>query len=239
MSFHANGTLLGGNNRPNRPLDWTTEPGTILHHMIDWAVLREFWNRLVTEGRQAAMERYLEIADFEGNAHWIVGEVLGGRIHQVRDSNRMAYDSLAMALCWQAYNLFEGPPWQFRPQHSQDPAVYLQHFANVGANTFDFPIVVPPHGFRANTLYRAFMQMAAFNTGGGQGAMQACLDLLESVCELDVIPACDINWFALPRAQFLGLTPLQRQRFFRACYRHGWQPSDAQVNAAYAEATAH
>jgi len=239
MSFHANGTLLAGSdNRPNQPLGWCNEPGASLHHMIDWAGLRDFWNRLVRDGRQAAMERYVSIVGFEGNAQWIVNEVVNGRIYAVRDSDRMAYDSLDMALCWQCYNLFEGPPSGFRPAHSPDPGEYLRHFADLGANSFDFPIVVPPHGFRANTLYRAFLQMAEFNRSGGEGALRLCLDLLESVSDLDVIPAYAVNWFGLPKAQFLGLTPVQRERFFRACRRHGWRPSDEQVNQAYAEATA-
>jgi hypothetical protein len=238
MSFHADGTLLGGRFRPNRPLGWVEEPGATLHHMIDWAALREFWNRLVRDRRQAAMERYVWIAGFEGDAAWIVGEVLNGRIYQVRDSDRMAYDSLAMALCWQCYNLFEGPPYEFRPAHSPDPGQYLLHFADLGANSFDFPIVVPPHGFRANTLYRAFLQMTEFNGGGGEGALRACLDLLESVADLDVIPPYDVNWFALPKAEFLGLTLIQRQQYFRGCRRFGWRPSEEQVRAAFAAATA-
>jgi len=237
MSFHADGTLLGGGSRPNRPLGWCNEPGAILHHMIDWAALRGFWNRLVSDGRQAAMERYVSIAGFEGNAAWIVNEVLNGRIHDVRDNDRMAYDSLAMALCWQCYNLFEGPPAAFRPAHSPDPGEYLLHFADLGANSFDFPIVAPPHGLRANTLYRAFLQMASYNGGGGQGALQACLDLLESVSDLDVIEAYDINWFALPKTQFLDLTPSQRQRFFRGCRRFAWRATDDQVAEAYTAAT--
>jgi len=206
--------------------------------MIDWAALREFWNRMVRDGRAPAMERYVSITGFEGNVAWIVGEILNGRIHQVRDADRMAYDSLAMALCWQCYNLFEGPPSEFRPVHSPDPGEYLQHFADVGANSFDFPIVVPPHGLRANTLYRAFLQMTAYNGGGGQGALQACLDLLESVSDLDVIPAYDINWFALTKAEFLGLKFVQRQQYFRGCRRFGWRPSDEQVRAAYDAAIA-
>jgi len=239
MSFNSNGTLLAGSaNRPNQPLGWCTEAGAILHHMIDWAALRAFWNRLVNDRRQSAMERYVAITGFEGNPQWIVGEFLNGRADQVRDTNRMAYDSLAMALCWQCYNLFEGPPSNFRPVHSPDPGEYLRFFANLGANTFDFPIVVPPHGFRANTLYRAFQQMAEFSQTGALGPLQLCLDLLDSVSDLDVIPAYDINWFGVTKAQFLALTLLQRQRFFRACRRQGWQPTEAHVNQSYAEAAA-
>ena len=47
MSFDAQGRLLGGGNRPNQPIGWRQPPADTLHHMIDWAVLREFWNRMV------------------------------------------------------------------------------------------------------------------------------------------------------------------------------------------------
>ncbi len=80
--------------------------------------------------------------------------------------------------------------------------------------------------------------MTDFNNSGAQGSLQACLDLLESVSDLDLIPAYDVNWFGLPKAQFLGLTPMQRQHYFRECRRFGWRPSNGQVNAAHTAATA-
>jgi hypothetical protein len=58
------------------------------------------------------------------------------------------------------------------------------------------------------------------------------------VCDLDVIPAYDINWFGLTKQQFLALTPIQRPRFFRGCIRFGWRASDEQISRAYADATA-
>jgi hypothetical protein len=235
MAFDANGRWQG--ERPNQPVGWRTVPATTLHHMIDWAALGDFWNRLITDGRPADITRYLEIAGFEGNPRHILAEIQAARMHQFRATDLVAHDNLAAAICWQRYNLFEGPPWQYRPVHSPAPEVILRHFADLGATTFDFPIVVPPHGFRANTLYRAFLQMTAFIDSGAAGPLAECLRLLAEVCHLDVIPAYDVNWFALPKASFLALTPLQRQQFFQACFRHGWNSTAAQVDQAHAQVT--
>jgi hypothetical protein len=231
MSFEADGRLLGGQNRPNQPLGWHVIPFTVFHHMIDWAVLRSFWNELVARRQRTPMIEYLDIAGFEGNAEAIVDEVLAGRILQVRATDRMAYDSLAMALCWQCYNLFEGPDSRFRPGHSPPPEQMLQHFAHVGATTFDFPIVVPPHGQRANTLHRVFQSMTAFVGSGAAGPLAQALQLLAPLSHLGAIPAYDVNWFGATKAHFLALSPVQRQQFFQACFRHGWTTDGEQVYA--------
>ena len=162
------------------------------------------------------MERYLEIAGFAGEAQYAVRQVLGGRVLNLRIPQRHIYDSLAEALCWQCYNLFEGPLGQYRPVHSPDPTNIMQEFGHLGADTFDFPVVGPPHGFRANTLYRAYQQMTAYINAGSGGSPQPCLDLLEQISHLGVIRACDVNWFAIEKARFLALTPMQRRRFFDA-----------------------
>jgi hypothetical protein len=107
----------------------------------------------------------------------------------------------------------------------------LRHFADLGPAFFDFPIVGPPHGRRAMTLYRAYQQMNDFITSGGTGPLEPCLRLLEEVRGLGVIPAYDVNWFALPKTQFLALTPQQRQQFFQACFRHGWTANGPQIHA--------
>jgi hypothetical protein len=258
MAFDNIGRWEG--RRFDQPVGWHIVPATTLHHMIDWAVLREFWNQLMEQRHQAArppipnqgavqrleeaIVRYLEIAGFEGDPQDIVIELRAEHMHDFRARDLPAHDNLATALCWHRYNLFEGPPpgqhagQYYRPTHSPDPGQILQVFADLGPNFFDFPIVGPPHGFRANTLYRAYQAMEALNDNGNAAALAGCLNLLEEVCDLEIIPAYDVNWFALLRVHFLALTPFQRQQFFRGCFRYGWHPTEEQIQQAHAQATA-
>ena len=215
MSFQASGKF--GKEKPLKPAEW---PSDVYHHMIPWETLRAFWDKLVACQHQAHMVQYLKIVGFAGHAQHIAREVLAGRIHRLRDTDRNLYDSLATVLCWQPFNLFVGP--RKRPAHSPDPSDMLPIFKAVGASPFDFPIVAPPNGARASTLQRAFQEMTEYNVTGGMHPLGRSLELLGSVAGADIIPAHDVNWFALRRDRFLGLNSLQRQEFLRACLRHGW-----------------
>ena len=74
--------------------------------------------------------------------------------------------------------------------------------------------------------------MAAFNAGGP--APDDCLDLLEQVAEYELIPAEDVNWFALNQPHFWGMTPIQRRQFFQACMQlRGWRTTAAEAEGEY------
>jgi hypothetical protein len=234
MPFDDRGRWEG---RFDQPPGWRIVQGTVSHHLIDLGTLICFWNRLVIDGQPSDITQYLEIAGFIGDRAYILREIQARRMDQLRTRNLEAHDNLAAAICWQRYNLFEGPSWEYRPLHSPDPNVVLREMAGMGTS-FDFPIAVPPHGFRANALYRAFLPMTAFIQSGGRDSLAQCLRLLQEVRRFGIIPAYDLNWFALmPAARFLALTPFQRQRFFQACFRHGWRATPEQVEQAHAQAT--
>jgi hypothetical protein len=214
MSFQASGKF--GKEKPLKPAEW---PSDVYHHMIPWETLRAFWDKLVDCQHQAQMVQYLKLVGLTGHAHHIASEVLAGCIHDLRDSDRDLYDSLATVLCWQPFNLFVG--LRNRPAHSPDPSDMMPIFKDVGASPFDFPIVAPPNGARANTLHRAFQEMTEYNVTGAMHPLGRSLGLLESVAGEDIIPAHDVNWFALRRDRFLDMSSMQRLEFYRACMRHG------------------
>lgn len=212
MPFNADGTLRTGSRfRPNQPLNWRGFSGTVLHHMLDYAALCDFWNGLIRARNGADLARYIRIIGcrdgLDRQANELAQRLLAGSILELQNSDRMLYDTLDQAVGWQRYNLFEGP--SNRPSHAPDPT--LEEMRQLGASPFDFPIVVPPHGERANTLWRAYPALRA------AGGAAQCLPLLEPLARLDVIPAYDVNWFALPQKQFWALTPPQRQQFYQAC----------------------
>jgi hypothetical protein len=169
---------------------------------------------------------------------------LQGNFYQ---ASQGAQDALREAICCQRYNLFEGPNNQFRPPHAPDlnpdgmtrrtieqitgitrPTIVELRQAT-GFLSFDFPIVAPPHGERAWTLWRAFGLMTAFVAGG---PADECLNLLQSVAGLDIIPAYDVNWFALQQPLFWRLnSPQERRQFFDACIQTGWNTDGNQVYA--------
>jgi hypothetical protein len=204
--------------------------GLVLHHMIGWSELRRFWNTLLTHHDPDVLIQYLQIVGFDDpRLGWIVCELLAHRIQDFAQVDLMAVDTLAQSLAWQPYNLFEGP--RNRPVHAPDPTDCLVHFPL--STAFDYPIVVPPHGARAQTLWRAYGFMCQFNDSGGTNmvAMAECFRLLSSVSDLGVIPAYDVNWFALAQARFWSLSLPQRRVFFTTCQQRGWQTSGDQVYA--------
>lgn len=224
MAFEADGTYRG-NERPNRPEGWSQ--GWVLHHMIDWAVLRELWNALVRRRMRPQLVRYLWIVGYD-HAHerdHLADLACGGGL---QNAGLMTTDSLAMCLCWQRYNLFEGPRSENRRPHASDPT-YLLNLP--GATTYDFPVVAPPHGHRAQTLWRAFQHLQAFlgtvqSTQPAAVELNRALDLLESVRDLEIIPRHEVNWFAVSKKRFWGMTVPQRQEFFNACMAVGLNEAD-------------
>lgn len=235
MAFNDDGTLRPG-DRPNQPQGWRQTRGVVLHHMIDWQALRETWNSLVRLQFWGEMVRYMDLIGYGGP------QLREQTVRRIPDETflRMGLgerDDLEMRLCWQRYNLFEGPTADSRPMHSPDPARMIQYFRNEGATTFDFPIVAPPHGQRANTLWRAFLQLAAFTRNGdAQEARkyirEAC-HLVESVRDCGVLPAWEVNWFGLSQKLFWGMSRSRKREFFLACDRRGWRK--AKGEAVYAE----
>jgi hypothetical protein len=217
MWFNEDGTLRHGSEyRPLKPIEW---PSAVYHHMVPWETLRAFWNKLVTSKHHAQTVRYLEIVGFGGHCHYVATEVIAGRVQELAERDRALYDELGSVLCWQSYNLFVGP--KNRPVHAPDPADMMVYFAEVGATTFDFPIVAPPHGMRASTLHRVFGTMNEYALTGGIFPVEQSLDLLESVAEEDIIPEHEVNWFALRKDRFWSLNSAQRLEFYQACMRAG------------------
>jgi len=231
MSFHPDGTLPRG-RRPNQPPGWRQTPGMVLHHMIDWSTLRATWNRMVAAQRREELVRYLGLIGYgdRQSRQRTVDAVLGGRIGSAELADR---DDLEMRICWQRYNLFEGPTAESRQAHSPDPGRMLEYFRDVGATTFDFPIVAPPHGQRANTLWRAFRHLQSFLDGGDPGQLQSALTLVESVRDAGVIAAYEVNWFGLAQKRFWAMSRSEKRRYFEACTRRGWREVDG--DAVYAE----
>jgi hypothetical protein len=228
MAFNDDGTLRRG-DRPNQPQGWRRTQGAVLHHMIDWSALRETWNGLVRFQLRDETVRYLDLVgygDTQSRAD-TVDRILDGTVASISLEDR---DELAMRLCWQRYNLFEGPTAQSRPVHSPDPARMMQYFREVGATTFDFPIVAPPHGQRANTLWRASRQLAAFSQSGerteARRHIRVACQLIASVKDWDVIPAYEVNWFGLSKKRFWRMNRARKQLFFQACISKGWRTAD-------------
>lgn len=237
MPFQPNGQLT--NDRPMRPQGgrFGIRQGMVAHHMISFSVLRCTWNRMVSDRRADLMTRYLGIIGFGIGAHsrQIVDDLLGGRLGNIP---LMPRDTLDECLCWQSYNLFAGPrrigrdqvvgqmyvgrePWTPPTYHSPDPG-----------DEFDFPIVAPPHGQRANTLWRVHQDLEQFIRTGAEGSLRAAFGMLTSVQHLLVISAHDVNWFALAKKDFWGMSTGQRCTFFEKCLRRqqpgvaGWPNGD-------------
>jgi hypothetical protein len=217
MWFNDDGTLRQGKDtKPLKKKHWTS---AVYHHMVPWETLRPFWNKLVTAKHYHQMVRYLQLIDFPGHCQHIAAEVIAGRINELRDRDHDLYDDLATVLCWQDYNLFIGP--KDRPDHAPDPTDMMVHFASVGMTTFDFPIVAPPHGMRANTLHRVFGTMNDYAITGGIFPIEQSLELLGSIAEEDIIPEHEVNWFALRKDRFWSMSAMQRLEFYQACMRVG------------------
>ena len=232
MPFEPDGRLQPG-SRPQRPLAMPP-PSHVLNHMIPRVALISFWNELLTNAQHdpitqlQPMVRYMEIVGFV-NAGPVATEILANGVQNLSLDDQMI---LEQVLIWQCYNLFEGPGSDFRPGHSPPPERVMQHFAALGATTYDYPITIQPHCARAQILWGAFGHMEDFNAPGP--APDDCLDLLEQVAEYEWIPAEDVNWFALNQPHFWGMTPIQRRQFFQECMHiRGWRTTAAEAEREY------
>ena len=198
--------------------------------MIDWAVLKAFWNSLVmaapgSQEIQAIMLDYMEIIGTETSRS---RELLVRAIAN-QDVTRCDADAIAdldMRVCWQDYNIFLGGSDSFRStyHHVPNPANLVS--AGVpGATTFDFPVVAPPHGARANTLYRVHLLMEqVLSIGKGPipiGPLQSINRLLKEVQFCEVIQEYDVNWYAVSKRRFWGMSRQQRQQFLANCHAAG------------------
>jgi len=212
----------------------------VAHHIIDRLTLCQFWNRLINQRAAAnvmqlayldgAIVSYVQIIGYQGSARAI--------LHLIQNHQMPAHHRLETALCWQRYNVFEGPTANLeygRPAHFPDRAANL-----------DSPLgrCAREHIIRVGRLRQASEYMDAFLVPQGPiSAVHWCLAQLNQVRQLDMIRVHDINWYGvMPFTRFTALTEPQRQRFFEECYTRGpglpWRRSLAQINHAYDVAVA-
>jgi hypothetical protein len=239
MPFEPNGSWDGA--RLAQPIAWNIRAHMVAHHIISRETLCQFWNRLIEQRAAAnnamqlayldgAIVSYVQTIGYQGNAR---------RILQLIQNNQVpAEHPLETALCWQRYNVFEGPTANAnygRPVHFPDPATDL-----------DSPLgrCAREHNLRAGRLRRASEYMDAFLApDGSMSVVHWCLGQLSQVRQLDIIPVYDINWYCLmPQARFTALSLARRQHFFNGCYNApgalAWRKTPEQVEQAYANAIA-
>jgi len=237
MALAPNGAWDGV--RTYEPPEWNIRDHMVAHHIIDRQTLFRFWNRMIEQRAASnAMQRayldgaitsYVQIIGCRGSARRI--------LHLIQNQQMPPHHPLETALCWQRYNVFEGPtgnPDYGRPAHFPDPAANL-----------DSPLgrCAREHNIRVGRLRRASEYMDAFLVPHGPiSAVHWCLAQLSQVRHLDIIRVYDINWYGLvPLTRFTALSEPQRQRFFEGCYNAPgltWRKTPEQVEQARAAAIA-
>ena len=233
MSLNAQG-VYATSSRPHAPEGWPS--GYVRHHMIDWVELRGLWNALVNNaanhGATEPLVRYMNIIGFgpERARQSFAGAVVAGDIHQARG---VSIEELETCICWQGYNIFLGFGTGSRRPHVPDPHRLID-LRVYGATSFDWPPVAPPNGHRLSVLHRAFQEIiiicgAPANRPLPNGPVQSALTLLESVEHLDYLPPHEINWWALSKKHFWGMTPRQRETYFNACLAAGIREADGEA----------
>lgn len=240
MPLNNNGEFEG--RRPSVPPHIRRQStGWELNHIIPWESLRCFWDELARRGNGQHILQYLRIvgagAEVDGFddairtrvARWIEGRNMPRSTALPPGDFKNQLDILDQVICWQPYNLFEGPNEGNRPGHAPPPANMAGQLARRG--TYDFPPSAQEHVDRGDRLEELFDHMTRYIHHGS--GFNRCLAALESVpeCESQVIPRRDFNWFGLPMRDFEAMVdPNQRQRFFDACWNEGrWAANGCRV----------
>ena len=245
MSFHENGEL---DEKPQQPehRDWP-EMRSHVNHIIPWETLRDFWNRLIQ--RHPAMPReqitgyiqivatgYTKIVAGRFNSKLcdsIADAIRGGNVLDVSYVTVADRDALDQMLCWQKYNLFDGPRTG-EGGYPLPPDRLSDHFKMGLASNFEFPPLAVDHVARASALSEACRHMEAFISSGA--GFNQCVRELAAVADYDVIPCHDANWFHLDSEKWMKMGADERRRFFDACWDK--TPGDrwsTDGNAVYAE----
>src|SRR5690349_2192613 len=110
MPLEPNGRWDG--YRPRQPQEWNIREHMVAHHIIARETLCQFWNRLIEQRAaannamqlaylEAAIVSYVQIIGYRGSAQTIR--------NLIRNQQMPAHHPLETALCWQRYNIFEGP----------------------------------------------------------------------------------------------------------------------------------
>jgi hypothetical protein len=191
----------------------------VVHHMIASKTLKDLWNSLVGLGLNEHQARYLELIGFgrKNDIEGTLAELEKGGVEKLRGSTRETLDS---ALTYQDFNLFFGPIPHLRPQHSPDPSGprEIGKFFSSHGVTYDWPIVGPPHGLRVQQLYRASEEYKAFAEAAQKGSpsrkdKNLLYEMMEQVAKfshLGVIKEYEVNWHALPHAEWVSMSPQQK-----------------------------
>lgn len=240
MEFLPDGQWVDDGDRPRQPPGVNIRQHMVAHHIISLDMLCNFWNRLIEQ--RAAANNVMQIAYLDGaivSYIQIVGYLGSARniLHLIQNHQVPRHHPLEAALCWQRYNLFEGPtnnPDYGRPAHFPDPAANL-----------DSPLgrCAHEHIIRVGRLRQAAEYMEDFLVpNASMSTVHGCLGQLNQVRHLEIIRVHDINWYGLmPFNLFTALTEAQRIVFFEACYTSPgptWRKTAAQVEQAYNTAVA-
>ncbi|MEM9826215.1 MAG: hypothetical protein AAF958_06485 [Planctomycetota bacterium] len=233
MSLDEKGNQTDRGQKPEKH----SGQGNTAHHMISQDTLRKVWNAMNGLEAREHQQRYLEVIGF--GSHGDIDRVLAAADAQtVLQMGQLTRDQLDSSLSWQDFNLFQGPANQFRPPHSPDPKGpgEIVKFFEKWNVTFDFPIVGPPHGRRAKTLFDASLVYRQFIEAASKGSpsrnemlrLREAIESVSSVSHLPIIPRHDVNWFAVSQPLFVIMSPKQRQELMRQYHD---APRDAKPDA--------